>query len=313
MSIQEKIQQLKKERNAVILVHNYQLPEVQDIADFTGDSLGLSIQASRTDAEVIVFCGVYFMAETAKILSPKKTVLIPDSHAGCPMAEMITAEELRQMKAKHPKAKVMCYVNSYADVKAECEYCCTSANAERMLLEAFTEKDEIIFVPDKYLASYAAQKTGRNVILWHGFCASHARILPEYIQQQKQLHPNAAVISHPECRGEVLALSDAVLSTSGMLKYVKSSPIKEFIVATEVGMCYPLKKENPDKEFYPATELALCDNMKKITLDKVVSSLENLKEEVVLDPDLIRKAKLPIDRMINVGRQNADLRKTAKA
>lgn len=302
MNFQKRIEELKKERNAVILVHNYQLPEVQDIGDFTGDSLGLSIEASKTTADVIVFCGVHFMAETAKILSPEKTVLIPDANAGCPMADMITADQLRELKAKHPGAKVMCYVNTSAEVKAECDYCCTSANAEQMLNEAFNEDEEIIFVPDKYLASYAASKTGRKVVLWNGYCKSHLKILPEHVQQQRQLHPNAIVMAHPECLGPVTQLADAVLSTSGMLNYVKRSEATEFIVGTEIGMLHALKKANPGKKFYPASDLAVCPNMKKITLAKVVRSLEQMKDEVILPEEIILKAQKSIFRMINIGR-----------
>jgi len=302
------IKKLKAQRNAVLLVHNYQLPEVQDIADFTGDSLGLSIEASKTSADVIVFCGVHFMAETAKILSPQKTVLIPDPSAGCPMADMITAAQLRKLKAKHPQAKVVCYVNTSAEVKAECDYCCTSANAVEMLENAFSEKDEIIFVPDKHLGAYAAFKAKRHVIFWEGYCPSHARILPEHILAIKKEHPQALVMAHPECSAGVLNISDAVLSTSGMLKYAKASKAKEFIVATEVGMVYPLKVENPGKVFIPVTELATCPNMKKTTLDKVLHSLKAMVHEVVLPSDLIARAKKPIDNMIHF-RKDAQLTK----
>ena len=297
-----KIKELKDKRKAVLLVHNYQRPEVQEIADFTGDSLGLSIEASKTSADVIVFCGVYFMAETAKILSPSKTVLIPDPSAGCPMADMITAAQVRELKAKHPKAKVVCYVNTSAEVKAESDYCCTSANAVEMLQNAFTEKDEIIFIPDKHLGSYAAFKAKRRVIAWEGYCPSHAKILPEHILSLKKEHPLAKVMSHPECSAAVLKISDAVLSTSGMLRYAKEATAKEFIVATEVGMEYPLKIENPGKIFFPATALATCPNMKKTTLEKVLYSLEKMVHEVKLSDDLIARAKKPIDNMIHFKR-----------
>ena len=297
-----KIKELKDKRRAVLLVHNYQRPEVQDIDDFTGDSLGLSIEASKTSADVIVFCGVYFMAETAKILSPSKTVLIPDPGAGCPMADMITAAQVRELKAKHPKAKVVCYVNTSAEVKAESDYCCTSANAVEMLQNAFTEKDEIIFIPDKHLGSYAAFKAKRHVVVWEGYCPSHAKILPEHILSLKKEHPLAKVMSHPECSAAVLKISDAVLSTSGMLRYAKESTAKEFIVATEVGMEYPLKIENPGKIFFPATELATCPNMKKTTLEKVLYSLEKMVHEVKLSDDLIARAQKPIDNMIHFKR-----------
>lgn len=297
-----RIQQLKKERNAVILVHNYQLPEVQDIADFTGDSLGLSLEASKTKADVIVFCGVYFMAETAKILSPQKTVLIPEPSAGCPLADMITAKQVRELRQKYPDAKFICYVNTSAEVKAECDYCCTSANAVEMLQNGFSDKDQIVFLPDKHLGSYAAHQTGRNVIIWEGYCPSHARILPEHIQALKSEHPLAKVMAHPECSAAVLKLADAVLSTSGMLRYAKESSAKEFIVATEVGMVYPLKSENPGKIFYEATSLASCPNMKKTTLPKVVYALENMVHQVTLSQDIIDRAKKSIDNMLRFRR-----------
>ena len=302
------IQKFKKERNAVILVHNYQLPEVQDIADFTGDSLGLSIEASKTTADVILFCGVHFMAETAKILSPQKTVLIPDSGAGCPMADMITREQLQALKKEHPQAKVICYVNTSAEVKAESDYCCTSANAVEMLEKAFDQDDKILFVPDKYLASYAASKTNRNVIIWQGYCPTHARILPEQIIDLKKAHPQAKVMVHPECSAPVIRISDEVLSTSGMLRYAKESDATEFIVGTEVEMVYPLSKENPNKIFYPATELAVCPNMKKTTLEKVEFALKNMVHEITLPQDIIDRAKKPIDNMLKF-RENAQVTK----
>jgi quinolinate synthase len=298
MNITEKINNLKKEKNAVILAHNYQLPEVQDIADFTGDSLGLSIQASKTKADIIVFCGVYFMAETAKIISPKKTVLIPDKDAGCPMADMITVEQLKKLKAEFPKAKVLCYVNTSAAVKAECDMCCTSANAVEVLTKAFKPDDEIIFVPDKFLADYAGRKTGRKVIAWQGYCPTHAKILPENILKQKQLHPQAKVLSHPECRKDVLDLSDQVLSTEGIIRWVKFSKDKEIIVATEIGVIHRLQKDNPDKVFYPVSDLAVCPNMKKITLEKVLWSLENNKWEITIAEDIAKRARGSIEKML---------------
>ena len=294
-----RIEKLKKEKNAVILAHNYQIPEVQDIADFSGDSLGLSIQASKTDADVIVFCGVSFMAETAKILSPQKTVLIPEKNAGCPMADMISVEQLRELKKKHPNAKVLSYVNTSAAVKTESDYCCTSANAIEVLKRVFQESEEVIFVPDKYLGGYASKQIGRKVILWEGYCPTHVRILPENIQSLKRVYPEAKVMVHPECSAGVIGLADEVVSTSGMLKFAKKSDAKEFIVGTENGMVYALKKENPDKEFYPATELGICPNMKLTTLQKVLWSLENLKDEVVLSDETIRLAQKSLQNMIN--------------
>ncbi len=299
MNYQDEIASLKEKHNATILAHNYQLPEVQDIADFTGDSLGLSIKASETKSDVIVFCGVYFMAETAKIISPQKKILIPDKNAGCPMADMITASQLRDLKKENPEAKVVCYVNSLAEVKAESNYCCTSANAEYMLREAFNENDKILFVPDRYLGSFAAQKAERNVIVWNGFCASHLRILPEHILQKKAQHPEAEVLIHPEALAESVNLADAVLSTSGMLTYVKKSLSSEFIIGTEIGMLYPLQKQNPDKKFYPASDLAVCPNMKKITLDKVITCLQNLEFEIDLPAEIISRSRTSIFRMLD--------------
>lgn len=306
MSFKEKIKQLKQQKNAVILAHNYQLPEVQDVADFVGDSLGLSIEASNTQADVIVFCGVHFMAETAKILSPQKIVLIPDASAGCPMADMITLEQVIELKGKHPKAKVMAYVNTSALVKTQCDYCCTSANAVQMLREAFLEQDEVIFIPDKYLAQYAAAQANRKVIIWPGYCPTHARILPEHILEMKKIYPQAMVMVHPECTEPVIRLADAVLSTSGMIRYAKESSAYEFIVGTEVEMEYALKKELPEKMFYPASALAVCPNMKKITLDKVIHSLEHGAFEIILPDDVLSCAKKPIDNMLRF-RQGAEL------
>ena len=298
MELVEKIVQLKRERNAVILVHNYQSPEVQDIGDFVGDSLGLSMEAAKTDADVIVFCGVYFMAETAKILSPGKTVLIPDPKAGCPMADMITADELRALKVQHPRAAVLCYVNTTAEVKAECDLCCTSANAVRMVREALADRDEIIFVPDKHLGDFVIEKTGKNMILWQGFCPTHAKILPEDITEQKRLHANAAVVSHPECPRAVRHLSDQVLSTEGMCRFVKQSDVREVIVATELGIIHRLQKENPGKLFYPVSSHAVCPNMKRINLEKVLWALEDMYHAVEVPLDVAVQARASIDRMM---------------
>jgi len=299
MSIAERIQQLKKERNAVILAHNYQISEVQDIADFVGDSLGLSIQASKTDAEVIVFSGVHFMAETAKILSPEKTVLLPEKAAGCLMADMIDADQLRALKAEHPGAKVLCYVNTSAAVKAECDLCCTSANAVRMVREGLREAAEIIFVPDKYLADYVSAQTGRSFIVWPGFCPTHARILPENVREEKALHPEAVVIAHPECPPELRQLADCVTSTEGMCRYVRESTAREIIVATERGILHRLRKENPGKIFYPASRFALCMNMKLIQQEKILWALEDMGHEIVVPPEVAEKARAGIQRMLD--------------
>ena len=298
MDIKEKIYKLKKERNATILAHSYQLPEIQDIADFVGDSLGLSIQASKTDADIIVFCGVYFMAETAKIISPDKKVLIPDKDAGCPMADMVTAKELKEFKKIHPDAKYVCYVNSTAEVKAECDLCVTSANALDLVAKFYTKEEKIVFLPDKYLGQYVSEKTGYDFIKWNGYCPTHLKIMPEDILSLKKEHPDAKVIVHPECAGPVWKLADEVLSTEGMYRYARDAKEKEFIVGTEIGMIYRLLKDNPGKVFYPATKRAICPNMKKITLQKVLFSLEEQKYEVNVDQKVMAKAKKCIDKML---------------
>lgn len=296
----EKIQELKQARNAVILTHNYQLGEVQDIADFVGDSLELSQQAAKTEADVIVFCGVHFMAETASILCPDKIVLLPDLHAGCPMADMITAEELREEKKKYPQATVICYVNSTAEVKAESDVCCTSANSVKVVESV--ENDEILFVPDQYLGHYTSKKTTKKMYFWPGYCPTHARILPHHITELKQQYPEAKVVVHPECRSEVVALADVALSTSGILRYAACDDVTQMIVGTELGMIYRLKKENPEKQFIPISEQAICPNMKLITLEKVLWSLEEMAPQVKV-PEAVRvKAKSAIDKMLEISR-----------
>jgi len=294
-----KIKELKKKRGAVILAHNYQLPEVQDIADFRGDSLELSRIAARTDAKVIVFCGVFFMAETASILSPDKKVIMPDILAACPMANMMNAEDLRKLKQAHPQAVAVGYVNTSAEVKAELDYCCTSTNAVAVV-NALKDKKEIIFVPDKYLADYVSRKTGRKLISWNGFCPTHVKILPEDLKKEKKFHPRAKVMVHPECLPGVVEQADAVLSTSQMAKYAKESPAKEFIVGTESGLVYRLKQDNPGKEFYPASERAGCPNMKRTTQEKVLWALEELKGEVRVSDEVRVKARLAIERMLAI-------------
>ena len=297
----EKILKLKKKRNAVILAHNYQLGEIQDIADFVGDSLDLSQSAAKTDAVVIVFCGVHFMAETASILCPDKTVLLPDEHAGCPMANMITAPQLRARRKEHPKATVVCYVNSAAAVKAESYICCTSANAFGVVESLDT--NEIIFVPDQYLGHYISTKTRKKMILWPGFCPTHARIMPEYIVKLRNEYPEAKVVVHPECRPDVIALADEVLSTSGMVRFAGREDVQEMIVGTEIGIIHRLKKENPGKRFIPISEQAVCPNMKLITLEKVLWSLEEMVPEVKVPEKIRLKAKAAVDRMLAVGRK----------
>jgi quinolinate synthase len=294
-----RIDRLRRERQAVILAHNYQLGEVQDVADFTGDSLDLSRKAAATDARVIVFCGVHFMAETAAILSPAKTVLLPDAESGCPMADMIDAEGLRKMRAEHPGAAVVCYVNSSAEVKAGCDVCCTSANAEKVVASIPAER-EVLFVPDRYLGGHVQRRSGRKMILWPGFCPTHVRILPEHVERRRREHPGAIVMAHPECRPEVTALADEVLSTGGMCRFARQSTAKAFIVATEIGILHRLQQENPDKAFVPATEQAVCMNMKRITLEKVLWTLEELRPAVAV-PEAIRvPAAAALQRMLDV-------------
>ena len=297
----EKILRLKEKRNAVILVHNYQLGEVQDIADFVGDSLDLSQRAAKTDASVIVFCGVHVMAETASILCPDKTVLLPDMHAGCPMADMITAPELRAKKKEHPKAKVVCYINSSAAVKAESDVCCTSANAVDVVRSV--DADEVIFVPDQYLGHYASTVTGKKMILWPGFCPTHARIRPGHIIKLKQEYPEAKVAVHPECRPDVIELADEVASTSGIIRFAKREDVQQMIVGTEMGIIHRLRKENPGKKFIPVSEQAVCPDMKLITLEKVLRSLEEMKPEVKVPEKVRLKAKKAVDRMLEIGRK----------
>ncbi|MGA2069828.1 MAG: quinolinate synthase NadA [Sedimentisphaerales bacterium] len=295
----KKIKELKTERNAIILAHNYQPGEIQDIADFTGDSLALSIRAAATDADVIVFCGVKFMAETAAILSPGKTVLLPDKNAGCPMADMITGEQLRELKRKHPDALVVCYVNSSAEVKAESDYCCTSANAVEVV-ESLPKDKKIIFVPDQHLGRFVIERTGREMILWPGYCTTHAFITEDDIKKARDAHPGAVVMAHPECTEPVKAVSDKLLSTGQMLKFAKQSDAKKFIVATETGIIHTLKKENPDKEFYPVTNRAVCPNMKRITLDKVLWSLEDMHYKITVPADIAARAKNALEKMVAI-------------
>ena len=300
----KKIQNLKQQQNAVLLAHNYQPGEIQDMADFTGDSLGLSIIAAETDADIIVFCGVYFMAETAAILSPEKTVLLPEKLAGCPMADMITAEQLRDLKEKHPGALTVCYVNSPAEVKAESDYCCTSANAVEVV-KSLPKDKKVIFVPDKYLGGFVAQKTSRDIVLWPGYCPSHMMITEDDIKTAKARFPDAIVMAHPECTEPVRRISDQILSTGQMLKFVRKSRTRRFIVATEIGIIHTLSKENPDVEFIAASTKAICPNMKKITLEKVLWAMEDSaqggsKYEVTVPDDMRRRAKTALDRMVEV-------------
>lgn len=297
--ITEKIRKLRKQRNAIILAHNYQLPEVQDIADYVGDSLGLSRKAAATDASVIVFCGVYFMAETASILCPNKTVLIPDEEAGCPMVDMAPLERVLGLKKRYPDAVVVSYVNSSAAVKAESDYCCTSANAVDVI-QSIAAEGPIIFLPDKYLGAYAAARTGKKLILYDGYCPSHVKILEQDILRLKTEHPRAEVMVHPECTPAVVTLADGVLSTSGMCRRARESPNEEIIVGTEIGLIYRLQKENPEKRFYPASQAAVCHNMKRIDLEKILWSLEDMKYEVRVPERIRQRARKAVDRMVEL-------------
>ena len=292
----ERIENLKRSRKAVILAHNYQLGEIQDIAEFVGDSLELSQMASKSEAEVIVFCGVHFMAETASILCPDKTVLLPDTNAGCPMANMVTAEKLLEKKKEHPEATVVSYINTTAEVKAESDVCCTSANAITLVQKLNAR--EILFVPDQYLGHYISRKTGREMILWPGYCPTHARIQTPDIVRLRKEHPQAEVMVHPECRPEVIDLADVVLSTGGMCRHVKSTAAREIVVGTEVGIIYRLRKENPEKVYIPVSEQAICPNMKLITLEKVLWSLEDMAPAVKVPEEIRIRAKAAVDKML---------------
>ncbi len=298
-SIIDKIQELKAQRNAVILAHNYQRGDVQDVADFTGDSLGLSQQAAKTKADVIVFCGVHFMAETASILCPDKLVLLPDEHAGCPMANMITLKQLMIKKKEHPDVKVVCYVNSTAAIKAESDVCCTSSNAMK-IVSSIPKEQEILFIPDKSLGGYVSSKLNRPMILWEGYCPTHHRILVEYIIKLKAEHPEAKVVVHPECTSDVIALADHVASTTGIAKYCKETNAREFIIGTEVGILHRLKRENPQKSFYAITQLADCSNMKLISLEKVLWALEDMVYQIKVSDDIAAKARLAIQKMLDL-------------
>ena len=297
--LKQEIRELARKRGAVILAHNYCRGEVQDAADFTGDSLELARKAAETDADVIVFCGVYFMAETAKILNPSRTVLVPDASAGCPMADMVTADQLRALKSEHPNAKAVCYVNSTAEVKAECDICVTSGNAERVMA-TFPAEQEIIFVPDKHLGGHIAGLLGRNYTLWPGYCPTHAAITAKAIADAKALHPGAPVLVHPECARDVREAADERLSTGGMCRYARESSAKEIIVGTEIGILHRLRKENPDKVFFPVSERTICPNMKKNTLENLHASLSEMVTEVTVPEDIAIRARRAIYAMLAI-------------
>jgi quinolinate synthase len=296
--MKDKIKTLLKKRRAVLLAHNYQPPEIQDLADLCGDSLELSIQAAKTDAEVIVFCGVTFMAETASILSPEKTVLLPRKDAGCPMADMITPEALRQRLSQLPPMPVVTYVNSTAAVKALSTICCTSANAVQVVNSL--AETELLMGPDRNLAQYAASQTDKKIHIWQGCCPIHDRLTPEMIRNARKKHPEALFMAHPECRPEVLAMADAVCSTSGMIRFAATSTSREFIVGTEVGLLYPLAKACPDKGFYPASAVMECPDMKKITLADILRSLEHMEGEVKVPEEIRIPALRSVQGMIDL-------------
>ncbi|MGH8163571.1 MAG: quinolinate synthase NadA [Rhodanobacteraceae bacterium] len=307
-----RIKSLARERDAVILAHNYERPEVQDVADFVGDSLGLSREAAKTNARVIVFCGVHFMAETAAILSPNKTVLLPDMAAGCSLASTIDAAQLREWKAEHPGAVVVTYVNTTAEVKAESDYCCTSGNAVEIVNSIPLERD-VLFLPDMFLGAHVRRVTGReNMHVWMGECHVHAGIDPENINAQRAAHPNAEFLIHPECgcatsaveavsAGVVSAEGVQILSTEGMIRRPAISDADEFIVATEVGILHRLRRENPNKRFIPANDHAVCAFMKVTTLPKVLASLQRMQHQITVDPGIAARARLAIERMVSLG------------
>ncbi len=293
----ENIKRLKEEKKAVIIAHNYQPDEVQEIADFVGDSLELSRKAAEIEAEIIVFCGVHFMAETAKILGPEKKVIIPDLRARCPMADMVSGDDLRQMKKEYPGRSVVAYVNTTAEVKAETDVCCTSSNAVRVV--SSLPDEEIIFVPDRNLADYVSRQTGKKLQVWDGYCPIHEDIRAKHIAKAKKLHPKAEVWAHPECRPEVLKLVDRILSTGQMVREALNSAAGEIIVATEVGILHRLRKENPGKNFYPARKRAVCRNMKRINLKKVYEALLRERPEVIVDERTALRARESINRMVS--------------
>ena len=300
MTRQEEIRKLAAERKAVILAHNYTRGEVQDVADYTGDSLELARKAATVEAEVIVFCGVYFMAETAAILNPGKTVLIPEPSAGCPMADMITGEQVRALKARHPGAKAVCYVNSTAEVKAECDMCVTSGNAERVM-RTFGPDEQILFVPDQHLGGHIAGLLGRTYTLWPGYCPTHQMITAKGIAEARALHPGAPVLVHPECPKDVRAAADHALSTGGMCTFARASAAREIVVGTETGILHRLRKENPGKAFYPVSERMVCPNMKKTTLENLAACLREMKTVVTVPEPIATRARRAVEAMLAVG------------
>jgi len=296
--MKDKIRQLVEKKNAIILAHNYQPPEIQDVADLCGDSLELSIKASKTTADIIVFCGVHFMAETAYILSPEKTVLLPNPDAGCPMADMVDAEALKEKKKALGNIPIITYVNSSAAVKAVSDICCTSANVIKVTNSI--DAHEILMTPDKNLAQYAAANTDKKIHLWKGYCPFHNTLTPQDVNQAKKDHPGACFIAHPECPPEVLELADSIQSTSGMIKFAGESDHNSFILGTETGLLYPISKAYPDKKFYPASEKMYCTDMKKISLDNIYNSLINLTGEIIVPENIRKDALSAVQKMIDL-------------
>ena len=294
---QAELQRLARERDAVLLAHNYQRPEIQDASDFVGDSLELSRKAAATPNSVILFCGVHFMAETAHILAPHKTVLMPDARAGCPMANMVTAEGLKALKAKHPGAVVVAYVNTSAAVKAESDVCCTSSNAVEIVNRVPADK-QIIFVPDRNLGDWVERQTGRKMVIWDGYCHVHEHIDPAEILARKAEHPQAKVLAHPECPRAVVDLADVVTSTSGMLRYPETDDTQTYIVATETGLLHRLNKMYPDRRFVAASLNAVCPNMKLTTLDSAIEALDEGLNEITVPPKVRERAAVAVQRMI---------------
>ena len=296
-ALQRRIDELRRERNAIILAHNYQRPDVQDIADIVGDSLELSRAAAATDAAVIVFCGVHFMAETAALLCPDKTVLLPHMEAGCPMADMATAEGVRAWREKNPGGVVVTYINSSAAVKAESDVCCTSANATD-IVRRINPAAKILFTPDRNLGAFVSCRLNRPMECWNGYCPTHQRLLPEMVASARAEHPGAVVIVHPESRPAVVLEADEALGTAGMLRFCANAPQREFIIGTETGMLHRLAKENPEKRFYPLSPLAVCPNMKKTTLDCIIQCLETGEGAIRVPEAYAARARMPIDRML---------------
>lgn len=297
--LRRNVHELKVQRDAVIVAHNYQVDDVQEIADVTGDSLALSKYCASSPRDLIVFCGVQFMAESAKILSPQKKVLLPEINAGCPMADMVSADDIREMKRAHPHAAVVCYINTSAEVKAECDICCTSSNAVKVI-QSLAEQ-EIIFVPDKNLGDYVAKKVPeKKMIIWHGFCITHHRVTAQEVRRVKKAHPDALILVHPECKPEVIKLADFVGSTKQIIDFATASPERKFIIGTEMGVLYSLMKDNPHKTFYLLSPGLICPNMKKTRLESVYYALKEVKYKIELEEEILVKARVVLERMLKV-------------